>query len=236
MKINREHIQNANLTEISVNLFILFMYVVFLVIPFLVDVKVKRLRIENFSYISELVKKDIFGNFDVSNFKVSRIAEEIYERCQSSQWAKDCRVSFELPDTLVVDFKEVLPVAFLVESDGRISILSDSGNKIETQVYLSDIVNFREEFRLPFIMLRSERCEVENLSRFIVFVNEVAPDFIDQIVCSDFSVEIYSTEKYKVILPSDDLFGAFSKFLSMRNQIKNASEIDVRGEDGIFIK
>lgn len=201
-----------------------------------VNFKVGRIRIDDISYISSLVREDIVSNFS-SELNLASIVKEVHSICENSPWASNCRVSFNLPDTINVEFEKVIPVAFLIEDDGKLSFLSRDGQKITTQVNVSKIYRFKERFSLPFVKIQSQRCSAEQIADFINYVRKKSPDFLDQVICSDFSLEIYSNEKYKVILPLDDLYGAFDRFLKMKNQImNNATEVDARGKEGIFVK
>lgn len=211
-------------------------YILLVIYPFLfVDSKVRRIRIDDVSYISDLVRDEIINNFDGSS-DIGSSVERIYGICESSSWASDCRVGFEIPDVVIVEFRKVVPVAFLIEDDGIVYFISQDGQKIMTPLNISKLYKFKEKLSLPFVRFQSSKCSMKDVVDFINYVRAEVPNFLDQILCSDFSLEIYSTEKYKVILPLDDLYGSFNRFMKMRSQIGSVSEVDVRGKDGIFVK
>ncbi len=217
------------------SLVVLIIYIFLISYPFFADFKIGRIRIDDVSYISDLVRDEIANSFDV-NSDISSSVQQIYKKCESSPWASDCRVSFQVPNVINVEFRKVVPVAFLIEDDGKVSFISGDGQKIETHINISRLYKFKEKLSLPFVKFQSSRCSMKDIADFISYVRSEIPNFLDQVLCSDFSLEIYSTEKYKVILPLDDLYDSFNRFMKMRNQIGNVSEIDVRGKNGIFVR
>lgn len=230
--------QRSGLARSSSLLYSLLMSVTYLIlifVPHTLGFRVNRIRIDDVSFISDFVREDIVSNFHYDADVYSAV-KAIHRICESNAWASKCKVSFSLPDTINVEFDKIIPVALLVDDSGKVYFVSNTGEKIETHITLSLIYKFRSKLNLPFIKLQSQRCSIPDIVRFISYVERELPRFIDQFICSDFSVELYSTDKYKVMLPIDDLYGAFSRFLRMRSHITDAVEVDARGREKIFVK
>ena len=213
----------------------------FVVLPFFFDFRVDRIRIDNFSSISELVKKDILQSFEkmkMSEFDYGSLENFLYflwRACEDSLWARNCSVSFSLPNLVELKFDEVFPVALLVDGD-KVFVVSSDYSKIQTPLTLNQVYSIGlQDFTLPFLFLKSERCDLENISKFIMYVSSSTRD-IEQIVCFDFSLELYTKQGQKIILPKDDLYSSFSRFLSLKQNLGSAKEIDMRNEEKVFVR
>jgi hypothetical protein len=229
-------VDSSSLISPLLSFFIVFFLAIF---PFFVPLEVKRIRIENISSISELVRKDILNFFDPnSGGKLKDIIYSVFSACEKSLWARSCQVDFALPDILVVRFDEILPRALLLDQD-KVFIVSQYGEKIQTPILLHQIhENGLNNFPVPFLIIRSPSCSLKEISDFLNYLYEIRKGFADQVVCLDFSVEIYSREGYKIILPRDDMKRAFARFLNVESKIKEKgiSEADFRGNDKVFVK
>jgi cell division septal protein FtsQ len=217
----------------------LFFILGFAILPFFLHIEAKRLRIENISSISQLVKKDILDFFEENSGKdVKDLIHSVFSACEKSLWTKSCQVDFALPDIISVKFEEIIPVAFLLDGD-KVFIVSQYGEKIQTPILISEMhQKGLNTFPIPFLIIKSGNCSLKEIADFLNYLYDVKKNFADQVVCLDFSVEIYSRQGYKIILPRDDMKYAFSRFLSVESKIQREgiSEVDFRGNDKAFIK
>ena len=252
MKIGREEEERRSADSKSVKqsfvfivpLFSFLAILGFFLYPFFSDFEVKRLRFENISYIGYLVKKEIFSKLkekegDSNNIgSVKKILPVIYSLCDESLWTRSCRVDFSYPDVIKVRFEEVRPIAFLLEGD-KIFLVSDRGEKLTKPFSFSEVYELGlDRFSLPFVVMESESCSIHEIADFVKYMKDIKGDFADQIVCFDFSVEIYSKSGYKVILPREDIKTAFLRFMKFEQDISadDVREVDVRGGEKIYVR
>jgi hypothetical protein len=217
----------------------LFFILGFAFLPFFLNIEAKRLRIENVSFISQLVREDILDFFEEnSGDDVRDLIHSVFSACEKSLWTKSCQVDFALPDIISVKFEEIVPVAFLLDGD-KIFIVSQYGEKIQTPILISEMYEKGiNNFPIPFLIIKSENCSLKEISDFLKYLYDVKKNFADQVVCLDFSVEVYSRQGYKIILPRDEMKYAFSRFLNVESKIQKEgiSEVDFRGNGKAFIK
>ncbi len=228
--------------------FLLFSFGVF---PFFFSFSVSRLRFENISFVSELLKKDIFENMgdlikekkmdlDSKNLDSKKlnprfILKSIYEICQLSVWTKKCEVDFLLPGLAVINFVEIEPIGFLLDGD-KVFLISTDAQKVSS-IPISHIYELGlNKLSLPFIKIESGRCSLDEIVSLISYMRSLGANYIDQVVCFDFSFELFTDEGYRVILPKDDVQVAFAKFVRLKEGMEGVSEIDVRGVEKIFVK
>jgi hypothetical protein len=186
------------------------------------------------------VKNDIFSGLGGEGSSISSAKEAvslIYSLCTRSLWARECKVDFSYPDVVKVSFEEVVPVAFLLEND-KVFLVSDRGEKLTKTFSLSDIYEIGlDKFSLPFVVFQSETCSLEEIAEFVKYIKDVKGDFADQIVCFDFSLEIYSKHGYKIILPREDIKSAFLRYVKFEGEIsEGVKEIDLRGGEKVFVR
>lgn len=213
----------------------------FVILPFFFDFRVDRIRIDNFSSVSELVKRDILESFEklkASEFDYGSLSDFLYflwRACEDSLWAKNCSVSFSLPNLVELKFDETVPIALLIDGD-KVFVVSSDYSKIQTPLTLNQVYSIGlQRFSLPFLFLKSERCNLEEISKFIIYISSATRD-IEQIVCFDFSLELYTKHGQKIILPKDDLYSSFSRFLILKQNLGSAKEIDMRNEEKVFVR
>ena len=213
--------------------------------PFFFDFEAKRVRFENISYIGYLVKKEIFSKLKEDdgggeNMKsVKKMLPVIYSLCDESLWTRSCRVDFSYPDVIKVKFDEVRPIAFLLEGD-KVFLVSDRGEKLTKPFSFAEVYELGlDRFSLPFVVMESKSCSLHEIVDFVKYMKDMKGDFADQIVCFDFSVEIYSKSGYKVILPREDIKTAFLRFMKFEQDISSdddVREVDVRGGEKIYVR
>ncbi len=227
------------LVQVLIPVVSLFFILGFAFLPFFLHIEAKRLRIENISSISQLVKKDILDFFEEkSGQDVRDLIHSVFSACEKSLWTKSCQVDFALPDVISVKFEEIIPVAFLLDGD-KIFIVSQYGEKIQTPILISEMYEKGlNTFPIPFLIIKSVNCSLKEIADFLKYLYDVKKGFADQVVCLDFSVEVYSRQGYKIILPRNDMNYAFSRFLNVESKIQKEgiSEVDFRGNDKAFIK
>ncbi len=226
--------------------FSLLFFLLFASVPLFVKFDIFRIRIEGASLrISEIVKKDIFSRIQLEDTGINLTGRFsfvdmlgffslLHSACQKSIWTVLCHVDFRFPDLVLIEFEAVKPIGFLAEN-GYVFLVSDNGDKLSEPISISKIYELKLNY-LPFIKIESSRCNIKDIiSQIKTLAEKINPD---QIVCLDFSLEVYLRDGYKAVFPRDNFENAFHRFVKFLDELsdRSISEIDMRGDGKIFVK